>query len=384
MKKITKLLTTFALTGLFGFTNTSGYEDNQSVNLTSPLSAPSVDFKSGQWYELDKTLYENANFEIVDFYPVTFERDFGFNYSYMGGDYYACYKFVFGSTSFRIYYGESLTQNFLYEDLDYYGETISLCFYDYVPNSLISYFKYFKLKDNETYDKVYLKEDFNLLTSQYNPLIYLGGPIFDNCYVQVPTDFGSPYDLTIFEGLFTSGGVQYTSIVLTFTYFAGVRYTFDNGKTYSIADNTPDNNKRYGLRDISYVVNGVKTSIVSYDLVSVGTEGYKAVVRPFSYRFAGNEKLTILEYSTDHPLTTLPAYNYYELLKLRPATSFDDTGAIGSETSVLGGVFGLMSLVFTSLAGFLGFEIFPNITLGLLLLIPLVATIIVLIFKVVK
>lgn len=381
MNKISKLLTTFALCGLFVFSNTSGIEETTPIKKSAP---PPIDFVSGQWYQLNLDYYMNPDWSGIDnFIPITYEGEFGVNYSYMGGDYFSCYKIDFSPTHWRLYYGD-YAQTLLYDTVVSWGEYLSICFSRYTPNSLISYYKYFTLVDNESYDKVYLKEDFNLSTSQYNPLIYLGGSIFDNTYVQVATDYGSPYfDLTIFEGLFTSSGVLYTSIVLTYENYAGKRYTLDNGETYKTGDTTPDSNKRYGVYDISYVVNGVKTSIINYEIVSVG-DNLKAVVRPFTYRFVGNEKFTMLEYSTTHPLSVLPAYNYYELLKLRPANIPIGTDITDSEGGLLGGAFGLIGLVFTSLAGFLSFQLFPGLTLGLLILIPLVITIIVLIFKAVK
>lgn len=382
MNKISKLLTIFALCGLFTISNTSGIEEkmpNQKHAIS--YASPPIDFVSGQWYSLN--LHESYVDDVIPLIPITREIDYGLHYS-LSNDYFDCYKFDFGNYSFKSYFGNDLSNTFYYDYLFNIGETISICFYDYVPNSLINYYKYFIKEDNSSYSKVYLKEDINLLTSKFEPLIYLGGPIFDNTYSQVPTDYGSPYfDLTIFEGRFASGGIEYSSIVLTYQNWAGVRYTWDNGESYNTGDATADTNFRYGIRDISYVFNGVKTSIISYDIVSVGG-AQKAVVRPYTYRFAGNEKLTIYEYSTLKPLSVLPSYNYYELLKLRPSITVVGDDFVDGEGGLLGGAFGLIGLVFTSLAGFLSFQILPGLTLGLLILIPLVITIIVLIFKVVK
>lgn len=379
MKKISKILTIFALCSLFTFSNTSGIEETTPLKKSAP---PPIDFVAGQWYQLNDYYYHYEQPEVIDgFISTTYEGDFGVYYSH--ADYYfSCHKIYFSSTHWTLYYGNNVLSIF-YDEANYYGEYLSICFSEYTPNSLISYYKYFKLKDNDNYDKVYLKESFNLKTSNYNPLIYLGGSIFDNVYAQTPYELPSTKDLIIFEGRFVSGGNEYTSIVLTYQNFEGVRYTFDNGETYKTVPVVADSNFRYGVADISYVVNGVKTSIINTTLVVVG-QNMNALVLPFTYRYAGNEKLTIYEYSTAHPLFHSPSYNMYELLKLRPADNPIGTDITDSEGGLLGGAFGLIGLVFTSLAGFLSFQLFPGLTLGLLILIPLVITIIVLIFKATK
>lgn len=378
MKKISKLFTILALCGLFVFSNTSGIEEKTPIKKAAPLAN---DFVSGQWYQLNLVSYINPDWSGIDnFIPTTYAGDLGVNYSYMGGDYFSCHKIYFASTHWTLYY-DNTAQSLYYDTVVDFGEYLSICFSQYRPNSLISYYKYFTLVDNESYDNVYLTYNLDLLATNFQPLIYLGYAIFDNFFVQYRSyDHPSPTDtVNFFEGQFVSGGSTFVGMKATYYRYNGYDYTID-GSTPKQVPLDAGGHGLYVCTSVHYIRPDLtEMAAMVMSNYYIGDSAYPSNLVFKEKKYAS---ILIKTYSTE--IDIIPsnrAYNSFEALTMRPEKvdyGFTDNG------NVFTNAFSLIGLVYTSLAGFLSFQIFPGLTLGLFILIPLVITIIVLIFKAVK
>lgn len=372
MNKISKLLTTIALCGLFVFTNTSGIEEK----LPTPKSAiASNTFEKGIWYKLihdDHLLYTLSE-------PITFNGNIGV-YNFRFGDYLSCSSITFNNTSF-IYSndeGYSVTVTYsIYHSLD---ESISICFGNTISVPSVLYSAFYQDKDF-AYPYVHLNYNIDLIATKFQPLIYLGYGIFDDFFVQ----YGGASDpvnyktLNFFEGNFISGGSNFVGMKAYYYRFNGYGYTIDGFTLKEV----PLDTYGHGLwvcTQVKYIRNDLtELTVMEHGSSYIGDIAYPSLLVFNEKKYAS---IQVLSYSTaTNVIPNNKALNSFEALMMRPEKvdyGYTDNG------NVFTNAFALIGLVYTSLAGFLSFQIFPGLTLGLFLLIPLVVTIIVLIFKVVK
>lgn len=372
MRKITKILTTFALCGLFTFTNTSGIEENTPV----PKSVVSSDTLSpGQWYKLKEEYYDNVIAEMPITDNIIFTGSIGISIYHISNtpqDFnIEVNSLSFGRYEIR-YANDTLSDYISYQELILGDNTFCVCFADeqYSTRSISSYFE---KVDNSLFYRVYINKNINLISSKFQPLIYLNRLITDNIYVAFPFD-DQGFSITIFTGSFYSNNRKYDKIVLDFIIFEGRKYSLDNGLTLKTF---PSN---------SYICNGIHYQLGNSPFYTISQQKYTNVdnVNVFlglSYRYAGDELISIESYINGFPNELMPNLNSLELINLRPN---DGSGIITDGGDVLTSAFNLLALVFASLGPFLGYSIFPGITIGLLLIIPIIITLIIVIFKVVN
>lgn len=370
MYKLSKLLTTIALCGLFTFTNTSGIEEK----MPTPKSAVSFNtFEKGIWYHfdtyynllLDETLSFNGNIGVFDF---------------VNDDYSSCSSIAFTPSSF-IYTrvsGSSITLS--YSTIYNLDDSFALCFGVSTPvPSVLSTFFYV---DNSTpFPFVNLTYNIDLISTKFQPLIYLGYDIFDDFFVQYggASDPSSYEVLQFFAGSFNSGGSRFVGMKAYYHRYNGLAYTID-GTTSKVVPLDTHGHGLWACTRVSYI----RPDLTELTALKMGSfyVGDTALSSTLVFNEKKYASIQLLSYSTD--IGMIPsngALNSFEALLMRPESvdhGFTDNG------NVFVNAFALLSLVYTSLAGFLSFQIFPGLTLGLFLLIPLVVTIIVLIFKVVN
>lgn len=374
MNKISKLLATFALCGLFTISNTSGIEEKMPPAKLSSMSAiASNRFEKGIWYKF----IPGESPILTD--TITFNGNIGV-YDFLNDVYDPCSSISFYSTYFRYYrvVGDPISLN--YSTMNSFDLGFALCFgvSTPIPSALSSFF----YEDNSTlYPFVHLTYNIDLIATEFQPLIYLGYKIYDNFYVQYGSD-SQPWfteEVSFFAGHFISGGSHFVGMKARYIRWNGTEYTID-GLTPKEVPTDTDGFGLYACTNVFYV----RPDETELEVLSMGS--YFINGSRYSSNLVFNEKkyssIQILSYSTEtNIIPNNRALNSFEALLMRPENvdfGFTDNG------NVFTNAFSLIALVYTSLAGFLSFQIFPGLTLGLFLLIPLVVTIIVLIFKVVK
>jgi len=370
MNKISKLLTTFALCGLFTFTNTSGIEEK----MPPPKSVVSSNtFEKGIWYK-----FTNDDIPYLT-ETITFNGNIGV-YDFLNDAYASCSSIYFNQTYFRYDRVVGVPISLYYSSLISTDTSFSICFgvSTSFPSVLSSTF--YEDKDF-SYPFVNLTYNIDLIDTKFQPLIYLGFGIFDNYFVQYggASDPSSYKTLNFFEGLFISGGSTFVGMKAEYTRSNGYAYTID-GSTQKIV---PLDSNGFGLWACTNVVY-IRPDLTEFHVMHRDSFYIGETAIPSTLVF--NEKkyssIQMLSYSTaTNIIPNNKALNSFEALLMRPESldhGFTDNG------NVFVNAFALLGLVYTSLAGFLNFQIFPGLTLGLFLLIPLVVTIIVLIFKVVN
>lgn len=111
---------------------------------------------------------------------------------------------------------------------------------------------------------------------------------------------------------------------------------------------------------------------------------YNGVYQPFSNAMGDKNllRVTLFDYNLDRQITDFPLYTY------RTAFYVDNDAYIslygGDSNFGLGNVFSLFSTAFSGIIGLLSINLLPNITLGMILLLPLVAMVIFAIIKIIK
>lgn len=271
----------------------------------------------------------------------------------------------------------------------------------------------FKYYDTINVNKIYPYYHLNNLN--YNTLYYKG--------FLSAGDNGALYKrVAIFEGLFKSNDNLYTTILYNYKVIA-LGSAYEMGDTFStdciindititctpyeyviILDYVEYYNKYNGNSIISYANNATLTGYNTYTikntyelLTSMKTISlYYTTYYGLNYyneTNVGGLNFDTLKYiqvyitGNDAPIINAPYQkNYLENL-LETYNGVENVVYVGVQydnTNIITNVFDLFSLAFGSILTFFNIMIFPNITIGLLLMVPLVVLIITLIIKLFK
>lgn len=277
-------------------------------------------------------------------------------------------------------------------------------------------------------DGHYTNINKNFKFTSFNPYFYLGFNtnskyvVFDSS-IYTYTEF--PNILCIYNGLFKIGDTYFDNIYITYEMeYSGFEYSI-NGVSYFLNENQ----RLLWFRDlVAYnSLNGSFEKLITHNTYL--TSDNDVMIYSFNYYHYYDKDINFINcyyYGTEHYNNTSIQWTYpmfeqkgwkwvdgYDLF-LNNANNFASlkTKIIDSaqyknyyenifnmptpptpplpptpptpEVNILIQVFDLFSLAFGSISSFLNIQVFPNITIGLLLLVPLIITLIIIIVRLFK
>lgn len=388
MNKISKLLATFALCGLFTISNTSGIEEKIPSRNLAPKSAVSNDIKIGQWYQFDYEKY--VDMQDYDAWSLpSYRGKMGLCFN---DDEWSCDGIDFPSPILITAYVTTLygTPTYIYFRLPQDPEPLYLCFGEYTPSlENVGLKGVLDEVSNSSFTNIFKYQLLDLNTTNFNPLIYLNPYPVDNFYAWLSDGFAdSALEYILFKGLFrmNSTGAFFDEVQIDYSIASGADYIYnDEIKTVpnSTASAVPMKFDtlwfNYSIHTGQYPSAQMRSYLTPNGIVAL----------PFTYWTSTSSIMEIYAYQRGdiaNYFLLSPAYTYLDWLNIRSTASYTPITPIdnGNGGNAFTMAFGVIGQVFASLAGFLNYQVFPGITIGFLLLVPLIITIIVLIFKVVK
>ena len=221
----------------------------------------------------------------------------------------------------------------------------------------------------------YTQSVFNVINRQQSPVV----KITDNMFAPNETKYPAQIFYELNTGPFVSNGIVYDTITAILVKHTNSELWFENiDNTLVQYDTAWNNGQYYYVANLSYfnMKNNNIERVIACERQTYQTikDNGNITILPLKMTWT-NYVYTELVFMGNSPLNNKQNQYLNEILLMANNDIFTGGFVDNSTTNGLLDIFTLLGVAFNSMAGILGIMIFPNITLGMLICLPLFALI---------